>query len=128
MKAHDKGKISPWLKKTLADIISALDAKDMNLACQLSAVKSFITSNLNPKNTRYFFQEDNKANEKILGERVYSLLDGLHHSLAFSLHEIPSGMMVCSSQGYTEFKPKKINHPIIKRINFERRQIEKRFK
>jgi hypothetical protein len=131
VKARNKGKINPCLDKALEAIIKALMKQDWDLACQLTAVKSHISDVIDPK-SGYSFQENHRANEKTLGTSLYSMLDGMHHTLAFSLDEIPSGMMVMGTTRVPlskrtrifikDFRSKNINHPVIKQIRLEQQK------
>jgi hypothetical protein len=124
-----KGVMSPMLKQAVEAIIIALNDKNLNLAYQLSVVKSFITGVLDPKDKVHAFQENCTANEKLFGEGndIYSLLDGIHFSLAMKVDKMPSGMMIMSGtpQGNVNVtEMKRIgSHPIIKRIKAERKAV-----
>jgi hypothetical protein len=131
VKARNKGKINPWLNQALEAIIKALMEQDWDFACQLTAVKSHISGVLDPK-SGYSFQENHRANEKILGTSLYSMLDIIHHEIAFALNEVPSGMMVMGSQRIPlskrtrtftkDFRSKNIDHPVIKQIRLEQQK------
>jgi hypothetical protein len=128
VKARNRGKINPWLDKALEAIIKALVEQDWDLACQLTAVKSHISGVLDPK-SGYSFQENHRANEKILGTSLYCMLDGMHFSLSMVLDEMPSGMMVMGTTRVPlskrtrtfvkDFRSKNIDHPVIKQIQLE---------
>jgi hypothetical protein len=121
----NKGIISPRLRYAIEEILKALNANNWELAYQLTAVKSLITGVINPKDKVQAFQEDHEANEKILGNSVYSILDHIHHDIAFGLDEMPSGSKTLHANGKTsEFKAKGI-HPIVRRIQYEHRMIVK---
>jgi homoaconitase/3-isopropylmalate dehydratase large subunit len=122
-----KGIISPLLRMAVQESIKALKAKDYDLAFQITACKSFTTSKIYPKDKKYAFQEDCETNEKILGNSVYSILDGITHHIAYSIGSIPSGMMIISSDGSTEEFQRKGKHPIIARMEYEHNQIVKEF-
>lgn len=127
-----KGTMSPRLREAVASAKQALEAKDLELAYQLTAVKSFITGDsIKPKELkRYSFQEDQKANERALGNSIYHILDGIHFRLAMNLEKLlPSGMTV-AGLGLTltsrrlvsqEMKHKGV-HPIVRRIQWESRK------
>ena len=100
-----KGYMSPMLRRAINDTRNALDAGDLNLAYQLTACKSFIVGTLRARaNTRkggvgshrQYFRESNRLNTKVLGNDLYSLLDGMHHNLAWAIEALPSGMVVLS--------------------------------
>ena len=122
--------MSFMLREAIIATKQALIDGDLSLAYQLSAVKSFITGVLNPKDKRHAFQEDNDANEKILGNSLYCILDGIHFRLAMTIGEMPSGMMVVSAfqSGAlaTEEMKRKGDHPIIKRMDYEHNAIRRR--
>jgi hypothetical protein len=124
-----KAVISPMLKTAIENTIEAIKSKDLNLAYQITAVKSFITGEINPKDKSHAFQENCEKNEKILGNSVYSILDGIHHDLAFRNGSIPSGMMMFGvakdgKKVCNEFKAQGM-HPIIKRMKVEKNNIQK---
>jgi hypothetical protein len=127
----NKAHTSPMLDMAIADTIRALEAKDLSLACELTACKSFIIGSLEPKNKQYAFQEDNKYNKTQLKNSVYSLLDDIHHDIAWKLGEMPSGMVMVSSgpksMVWNERKPKG-THPVVKRIKFEKKQLTKEWR
>jgi hypothetical protein len=126
-----KARTSPMLDMAIVDTIRALEAKDLALACELSACKSFIIGSLKPSNKRYAFQEDNAHNKTQLKHSVYHFLDGIHHDIAHELGEMPSGMVMVSSgpKGliWNERKPKG-THPVVKRIKFEKNQLNKEWR
>jgi hypothetical protein len=131
-----KAHISPMLLTAVSDTIKALEADDLALAYQLTVVKSFITGRLNPNDKVHAFQEDFEYNSLVkgLGNSVYTILDIIHHDIAWKLGEMPSGMMIMSTgpKGATlkEMNPAG-THPIVKRIKLERnrgrREAAKRF-
>lgn len=126
-----KARISPLLHKAVEDTIQAIQDKNLALACELTACKSFIIGSLEPKNKQYAFQEDNAYNKTQLKDSVYGLLDNIHHDIACKLGEMPSGMVLVS-QGpngviCNERKPKG-THPVVKRIKFEQNQLKKEWR
>ena len=116
-KARDHGRTSPWLLKALTAIIEALATKDLNLACQLTAVKSHICGDMAIE--RYAFREDSEYNEKALGHSLYVMLDIIHHDIAWKLDTIPSGMVIVRREGIQDFQLKKIRHPVLNQIRKE---------
>ena len=122
-----KAVISPMLRKAIEAIIKALTDKNFVLAYKLSACKSYIISEINPKDKIYAFQEDDDKNEKIFTRPVYSILDGIHHDIAFAIDAIPSGMMIVGRGEVKEMKIKSGLHPVLKRIKFENNAIYKKF-
>lgn len=121
----DKGTMSPMLQQALVAIAGALTKGDIDLAYQLSACKSFISGILNPKDKMHAFQEDDKTNEKTLGNGIYSILDGIHFQLAMEADRIPSGMLIMSAGDSIEMK-RQGTHPIIKRMTREHNAIVNR--
>jgi hypothetical protein len=123
-----KAHISPMLFQAVEDTIQALQTNNLSLACELTACKSHITGSLEPKNKQYAFQEDSAYNVTQLKDSVYSLLDNIHHDIAWKLGEMPSGMIQVLSgpkgMVWNERKPKG-THPVIKRIKFEQKQLNK---
>lgn len=126
-----RASISTMLRQAVEETILALQKKDLELAYQITTCKSLICSDLRFDAIQNAFREDDKANEKALGDSVYSLMDGIHHELAHRLHKMPSGMMVLSHgpQGVVveEMKPSG-THPVVKRIIFERNRLKRRYK
>lgn len=125
-----KATISPTLRDSVLAMAQALKEKDYELAYQISACKSLITGVINPKDKTSSFQEDQDHNEKVLRNSVYCLLDCFHHNMAWALDQIPSGMMVVGKTrdgklATAEMKHKG-THPIVKRIIYESKQIEKK--
>lgn len=121
-----KGTMSPRLQEAVKAILKALQEKDMELAYQLSVVKSFITGSLNPKDRVHAFQEDSKKNKDVLTVSIYSILDTIHHDIASTIGRMPSGMMAVSRSGVAQMISEG-THPIIERIKYERAQNAKRF-
>ena len=125
-----KAHISPMLHQAIEDTIQALQTDNLDLAYQLTVVKSFITGRLEPHNKEHAFQEDHAYNKKQLKESVYALLDGIHHDIAWKLDAMPSGMMIMSvgpkGPAIQEMKPTG-THPIVKRIKLEQNRIHKQF-
>src|SRR5207249_5094468 len=122
-----KGKVSPDLAGAIVATRDALKDKNLDLAYELSSVKSFVTGRIDPTDMEHHFQEDRDANAKILrGSSVYSELDGLHHDLAWEVDKMPSGMVVMSANGMAEKGQAMISHPTIRLINQERDVIERR--
>lgn len=118
-----KAKINANLKKAIEETIKALNKDDLELAYELSAVKSFVSGDLKAK---CYFREDDDYNNVHLGESVYSILDGIHHELAFKTGGIPSGMMILTSRGIIHKKEKaKKKHPVITMMEKERAKIYK---
>jgi len=118
-----KAKINANLKKAIEETIKALNKNDLDLAYELSAVKSFVSGDLKSKG--HYFREDDDYNNLHLGESVYSILDGIHHELAFKTGGIPSGMMILTHTGIRKKEKSKKIHPVITMMEKERAKIYK---
>lgn len=119
-----KAKMNNNLKKAIEETIKALNKNDIELAYELSAVKSFVSGEMN---STHNFTEDADYNYAIFGKRdVYSILDYIHHELAYMADKMPSGMMAFTSGGgmYEKGMSEK-KHPIIKIMEKERAKIYK---
>lgn len=129
-------KLSPMLRHAITDILACLkrldtaktvkaQQSDFRLAYQLSACKSWLSGEIDPKDKVHAFQEDDPTSKKVLGDTLYCILDGLHHELAFKIGAMPSGMMAMCSNGQTsEMKPSG-THPVIQRMIEERKTLYK---
>jgi hypothetical protein len=124
-KIATKGVISPRLFEAITEITVALKARNWELAYQLTAVKSYICGVVNPKDKKNAFQEDHDANEKMFKASVYMILDFMHHDIAFAMDELPSGAMVMSGNGRVQEMKSKGIHPIVRRMKYEHRVIQK---
>ena len=124
-KARDKAVMSPHLKTAVKETINAINKGKCDLAYELSAVKSYITGDINYEPKKNHFREDSDKNKKMLkGRDLYSLLDSIHHDIAFSQDKIPSGMMLFTSEGKMHHKGKPVvSHPIVKMMRAEQKQI-----
>ena len=138
-KALAKGSLSPMLRKALEATVEALDKKDLKLACDITACKSILIGELQPKNKDFAFQEGRDVNEKLLGNSLYVILDIIHHDLAWILDEMPSGQAIFSAgpkglviqerplpigKRFRGILRKKL-HPVVQRIRKEREAIRK---
>ena len=126
-----KARISHMLYQAIEDTILALQTDNLDLAYQLTVVKSFIIGRLEPQNKEHAFQEDPDYNEtQFEGNSVYCILDAIHHDIAWKFEQLPSGMMVMSvgpkGAAIKEMKPAG-THPIVKRIKLEQNRIHKQF-
>jgi len=120
-----KARISPNLCIAIDSTIKALEAKDLDLAYQITACKSLIIGSLEPKNKQYAFQEDHAYNKARLKDSVYGLLDGIHHDIAWQINKMPSGQVMALSNGkICEMTPTGI-HPVVKRIKLEKNRIHR---
>lgn len=139
-KILNKAYISPMLNTAIEDTILALEAKDLNLAYLLTACKSHIMGQLEPKNKQYAFQENQDYNKTELKNSVYSLLDTIHHDIARKIYEVPSGMVAVGVyrgrmivegvfKGNIRTREMKLsgNHPVVKRIKFEHDRNKRQF-
>jgi len=124
-----KARISHMLYQAVEDTIFALKTNNLDLAYQLTVVKSFIMGRLEPNDKNHAFQEDQEFNETLFkGQNVYCLLDAIHHDIAWKLSQLPSGMMILSrgpKGAVVEEMKSAGTHPIVKRIILERNRIHK---
>ena len=114
--------MSPMLKKAVSATIEALKNKDLKLAHQITACKSYVVGEIDTKDTEHAFQEDEAANKKALGDSLYSILDGVHFEIAMAADEMPSGIVALSTRGATSMRHKG-THPVVQRIIDEDRAI-----
>ena len=117
--------MSDQLKEAVKESILALEEGGIELAFELTAVKSLICGEGADPET-YHFREDTQQNKDTLGRSVYGLLDSIHHDLAIELGKIPSGRMILSANGMREKAESEMQHPIITRIQEERAAIRER--
>lgn len=121
-------KISQALKNAVMEIRAAIAKGDYAHAADVSSVKSFITGYMTPTDPKNFkFNEDHEFNRKRLGDSVYSILDNMHHDLAFATGSMPSGMMAFHSDGTMESrKPARAKKsPTLTEIAREQRAIDR---
>jgi len=123
-----KKKMSPDLRRAIKATITALKKKDYELAYELSSVKSLIATKIEGRKLprRYHFYEP-EAQAKRRGN-VYSVMDTIHHELAYKVQKYPSGMMVVSTGGIFQKGKPKVKHPIITMMNRERAAIRRRIR
>ena len=62
--------MSPMLKEAVSATIEALKNKDLKLAHQITACKSYVIGEINKKDTKHAFQEDEAANKRTLGDSL----------------------------------------------------------
>ena len=123
----NKARINKNLRTAVLEARKAIDKDDIELAADLTAVKSYVTGEIDPKDKRNRFQEDDDYNQKVLGYSVYNNLDGLHHDLAWASGTIPSGMMIGTSGGMLHGRGKsRKKHPVIKMMEKEEKEIWER--
>ena len=120
-----KARMNPALRRAIVAIREAMINHDPELVADLSAVKSFIIFRIDPANKTDHFQEDADYNKKVLGTDLYTYLDGLHHKYAFMTGTIPSGIMSFTATGIKQRDPSKREHPIIKLMKKEERDLWK---
>lgn len=118
-----KGTMNQNLRDAVTATVEALDQKNIKLAYQLTACKSFICGVLNPKDKKHAFQEDSAANEKALGQDLYCILDGIHFDLAMRVNQMPSGMMSMSAGGRVTEMKHEGTHPIVQRMLDEHKAL-----
>ena len=117
-RVSEQSKITPALRRVVNSTITSLQQGNRELASVQTSVKSLITgAMLKP------YGEDDDYNRKILGDSVYYLLDVMHHELAFSLGELPSGTMVFTANGVSQRGLSIIKHPEVIKINAEFKRI-----
>lgn len=125
------GVMNADLRSALFATLDALNKGDLELAYELSAVKSYIVSEIDPKDTENHFQEESKANEKIFGRDIYSIMDSLHHDIAMRIDKIPSGATIFTSTGVGGMPlisgkgPARRKHPVIEKMEQEHERIER---
>lgn len=129
----EKAVISEPLRFAVEEMVRALMNEDLNLAYQLSSVKSLICGAMKEGDEKSHFRENHKHNEHLLGRSVYSLLDTLHFEISMSEGKIPSGMSIMSvdSNGvsHVQSKPMSVeNHPTLERMRYERKMIREEAK
>lgn len=118
--------MSEELRNAIEEILQALKKRDWNLSYELTAVKSYISGDINDITSR--FREDEKYNEKVLGNNLYTILDLLHHEIAFLINKIPSGSCIVTSKGYyTKKTPKNTSSPTLRLIKKEHEKLWGRF-
>jgi hypothetical protein len=125
-----KGKMSPDLRKAVEAIITAFKNGNLDLATELTAVKSLI-SGISSKDPSYPFNEDSNYNQKVLGEDIYSILGKMHFDLSLRSGKMPSGFTVLESRGIgntpevIERERSNIEHPTITKINAELERLRR---
>lgn len=121
----EKAVVSEPLKHAVKEAIIALEEGVIELAFELTAVKSLICGEKADPETNHF-RENTQQNEGTLGRSVYALLDSIHYDLAFELGKIPSGRMIFTRNGILEKAESEMQHPIITRIQEERNAIRRK--
>jgi len=124
-KILSKAKMSPKLREAIESIKEAIEKNDDELVADLSVVKSFIISVIDPSDKSSHFQEEEKYNRKVLGTSLYEYLDGLNYKYANITGTLPSGMIVYTYKGKQERGASKRKHPIIKLIEKEHNELIK---
>ena len=127
-KIQAKALISPKLGEAVSEIQKAIEAKNWELAYQLTAVKSHVCSSLDVEK-KYAFREDREANNKTLKASVYSILDCMHYDIAFSSGETPSGRMIVGRRATGQLVMAQMQmkgiHPIVRRMQLESRRTRR---
>lgn len=119
----EKAIISDPLRFAVTEIVKALMVEDMNLAYQLSSVKSFICGGMDVDQDVHNFCENHKHNENILGRSVYGLLDTLHFEIAMNEGKLGSGTYIVGLNGIVGKPLPTEDHPTLERIRFEHTAI-----
>jgi len=120
-----KARMNPALRRAIVAIREAMINHDPELVADLSAVKSFIINKIEPENKIQHFQEDAEYNEKVLGTNLYDYFDSLHHKYALKTGTMPAGMFLVTATGIKQRDPSKREHPIIKLMKKEERDLWK---
>jgi len=124
-KIYRKAKISKDLKNAVAEAIKALKAGNIQLAADITSVKSYVSGYPQVKGNH--FVEDTEYNQKIFGgESVYGILDSIHHNLSFASGTIPSGAVILTATGTSQRKPSEYKSPTLKLIKREHDAIWKK--
>ena len=120
-----KAKMSPDLRKAVEAIKEAIEKRDKDLVADLTAVKSVIISEIDPDDKTHHFQEDEEYNKEVLGFSLYEYFDSLNFEYTYKKRKmIPAGMIIFENGKIKQRSPSKINHPIIKLMEEERKAIE----
>jgi len=127
-----RAKMSDALKNAVIELKGALKRKDYDMAHELSAVKSLIATS----GKENAFIENDKYNEKTIGDSLYGYLDALHHKITFNLMRkgrkdvIASGAMIIGGtpEGLViqqKGLPPESKSPTLQRIKYEMEHIRK---
>lgn len=120
-KAMKEARMSEPLRYAIKEILEAIKKKDLELLYELTMVKSLITSNISNES---YFEEDYEYNKTVIGESLYSILDSLHHDVAYAMDKLPGGMVIISSEGrYEKTSLTKRDSPTLKLIENELKRI-----
>ena len=120
---HRVGEMSKPLDDAICATIKALQDGDIELAYELSAVKSLICGCGVDATEHHFFEDTDKNRELLDGKSVYALLDGVHHELAYQAKKMPSGVSVISLGGIKNKEDSTIDHPVLERMRLEHKHI-----
>ncbi len=127
-KIINKGKMSSNLHEVVESLIDSIKKDNVTLVSELASVKSLISGKLKEKCRDYPFNEDSSYNEKVLGNSVYYLLDGINFEFSVKSDRLPSGMTVWSANTITQQSHTDIsNHIVVKKINKEFDDSRKRY-
>lgn len=114
--------MSEELRNAIKEILQALKKHNWDLSYELTSVKSYISGDINDISSP--FREDDEYNKKVLGDSLYTILDLLHHEIAFLIDELPSGTYIITSKGYyTKKAPEKTSSPTLRLIKEEHEKI-----
>lgn len=116
-----KGRMSKDLRYAVQELILALRENDLELAYELSAVKSLITGEIGFMGSA--FGEDMDYNKKVFGKDLYCYLDFLHYDLALAVDRMPSGAMILTTEGAIKKGRPIVKHPVIRTMEKEHRMI-----
>jgi hypothetical protein len=126
--ALDKAQMSDELRAAIHETLDALKKGDIGRAEETSAVKSFITSNMNfthDEDGENHFRENGDYNKKVLGDDLYGILDGMTHDLAFMLDRMPAGGVVYTSAGKIDRPKPQPKSPTLKLMAEEEEKIRR---
>ena len=117
--------MSDALTKAIIEVKDALAKNDIELAYEVSAVKSYIAGER--AGSENHFTEETEYNRSVLGgEDIYCLIDSMHHDLAFSIGKMPSGMMIISADGWRDKGQPKRTSPTLNLMMEEHQEIKDR--
>ena len=91
-------RVSYDVLQAIEDALVAVKRKDWSLLSRVLAVKSYMVGELAPDDEHHF-REDHSHNEEVLGESVYSLLDGLQFEAAMNADVLPAGTTAFIANG-----------------------------
>ena len=119
--------MSTYLAEAVIATRDALEQGDLNLAFEISGVKSYIVwdENVDVKNCkRQHFREQIDCESE---DSVYWLIDSLNKMLSFEVDRVPAGM-IWFGGGKMAMSTPRLNHPIINLMKAEHKRMEYRMK